>query len=113
MSFDVYKQTQQDTRLAKQDSTVKSIVKKLKRDCGYESRKMGTNINPCLMVGLMTKSIRLIFGDPNWQINKIITILQKAVEELQEDSNLKALEFYTKLFTSRFTCIFFTATDQL
>ena len=71
MSFDVYKQTQQDTRLAKQDSTVKSIVKKLKRDYGYESRKMGTNINPCSMVGLMTKSIRLIFGDPNWQIKKI------------------------------------------
>ena len=51
----VYKQTQQDTRLAKQDSTVKSIVKKLKWDCGYESRKMGTNINSYSMMGFMTK----------------------------------------------------------
>ena len=60
VSFDVYKQTQQDTRLAKQDSTVKSIVKKLKRDCGYESRKMGTNINPCSMVGFMTTGSSLV-----------------------------------------------------
>ena len=110
-SFDALKKSQEDNQSAmtkkleqlkgdvqaSQDGAAEHVVKKLKRDCGYEFRKKGNEHQFTFNDGIKDRinAASSLMTQVKATSQQDTTTLQKAVEELQ--AGVKALEFRQKL----------------